>query len=106
MLLLNKSGLFDIWLHHQALCTPVGHGLYTRPFPFLRTWVWLARLRAVMGEDLVHSAPLLLLICECKALYLKKGAWIQSFAHALNHVRIPPLQHTIYILLYIIDAKD
>ena len=57
------NSLFEIWFCHSANCIPVGQCLYTRPFPFLRRWVWLARLHTVMGESLAHSATLLLPVC-------------------------------------------
>ena len=40
----SRVHYLKIWLRHPANCIPVGHGLYTqftRPFPFLRKWVWL-----------------------------------------------------------------
>ena len=52
---------FEIWLRHPANCIPVGQGLYTqftRPFPLLRKWVWLARLAQstlISTRNLAHN---------------------------------------------------
>ena len=47
----SRVHYFEIWLRHPANCIPVGQGLYaqfTRPFPLLRKWVWLARLGSLL----------------------------------------------------------